>query len=228
MISVAMAAYKGEQYIAEQLRSILEQLGPDDEVVVSDDLPGGATASVVKKIQDADPRVRYLEGPGKGVICNFSHCIGATRGDVIFLADQDDVWLPGKAASVTAALSDGALLCLHDAKVTDAQLRVTQDSFFRVHGSKPGYWRNVLKNSYMGCCMAFRAELKPYILPIPENVPMHDQYIGLTAEQHGDVVFLDEPLILYRRHGDNVTGRPTGVLQKLKWRADIVRLTRSR
>jgi len=80
MISVALAAYKGERYIAEQLDSILSQLGPADEVVVSDDLPGGETEQIVRGIAKTDPRVRYVEGPGQGVIRNFNFAIGETRG----------------------------------------------------------------------------------------------------------------------------------------------------
>jgi len=225
MISVALAAYKGERYIAEQLDSILSQLGPADEVVVSDDLPGGETEQIVRGIAKTDPRVRYVEGPGQGVIRNFNFAIGETRGDRIFLADQDDVWLPDKVKRCMAAMDNGALLVLHDAKVVDAELAVKEPSFFQLHGTRTGYLANVVRNSYMGCCMAFRSELKQYILPIPDRVPMHDQYIGLLAEKHGTVELIQEPLLLYRQHGDNVTGHPTSTRDKLRWRADILRLT---
>ena len=53
--------------------------------------------------------------------------------------------------------------------------------------------------------MAFRRKIVPRILPIPENVWIHDQWIGLLSEQLGKVVFLEKPLLLYRRHGGNVT-----------------------
>lgn len=224
MISVAMAAYKGEAYIEAQLRSILEQLGPEDEVVVSDDCPGSTMSDLVLSLAAQDPRIRYTEGPSKGVIQNFNHAISKTKGDYIFLSDQDDVWLPGKVDACLQALRS-ATLVLHDATVTDGNLNVTEKSFFAARGSAPGYFRNIMKNSYMGCCMAFRKELKDVILPIPEQVPMHDQYIGLMAERVGTVTFLQKPLIYYRVHGGNVTGGKTSLQDKLKWRADILRLT---
>ncbi|HPZ00219.1 MAG TPA: glycosyltransferase family 2 protein [Clostridiales bacterium] len=224
-ISVALAAYQGQRFIAEQLDSILPQLGPHDEVIVSDDLPGGPTEEMVRAYAKRDARVKYFAGPGKGVIRNFDAAIRRCSGDVIFLSDQDDVWLPHKVQRVMAALEGGADLVLHDATVTDGALQVTQPSFFAAHGSRPGYFHNVLKNSYMGCCMAFKKELLPYLLPIPQNVPMHDQYIGLQAERYGTVCFLKEPLILYRVHGGNVTGRATALSEKICWRLQILKAT---
>ncbi len=219
-ISVAMAAFRGENFIEEQLRSILAQLREGDEIIVSDDEPGGETEAIVRRMAEADSRIQYVKGPGQGVIRNFSHAISLTSGDIIFLADQDDVWLPGKVDTCVAALNTCDLV-LHDAQVVDANLVETEPSFFGVHGSKPGFWQNLVRNSYMGCCMAFKASLKADILPIPSYVPMHDQWIGLVAEQKGSVCFLPKQLIQYRVHGGNVTGRATSLTEKIGWRVDI-------
>ena len=127
-ISVALAAYKGEQYIAEQLNSILPQLGDDDEIIVSDDYPSGKTREAVAGIRDK--RIRYIEGEGKGVVRNFENALKACSGDVIFLCDQDDVWLPDKVKRVMAAFDEGADLVLHNAYVTDGNLNITEHSFF--------------------------------------------------------------------------------------------------
>lgn len=220
-ISVALAAYNGETYITEQLDSILCQLGPDDEVVVSDDNPAGGTKKAVLGVDDS--RIRYIEGPGKGVIRNFENAIRQTTGDVIFLSDQDDVWLPGKVDACAAAIRDGALLVMHDAKVTDEKLSVIHESFFEEHGSRTGFWKNIVKNSYMGCCMAFDKSLKDAVLPFPDNLPMHDQWIGLKAEKLGKVKLLYTPYLLYRRNGASLTGRPTSAIQKIKWRISIIK-----
>lgn len=222
-VSVALAAYNGEKYIEEQLRSILDQLRGDDEVVVSDDNPSGKTKAVIDAIGDA--RIRYVEGPGKGVIKNFENAIKNTTGDIIFLSDQDDVWLPGKVAAVCEEFKKGAMVVLHDAKVTDENLNVLEESFFELNGSAPGFWKNIKKNSYMGCCMAFDATMKRFILPFPNNLPMHDQWIGLKGEQNGKVSFIYTPYLLYRRSSDSLTGKPTSLTQKLLWRISIMRDT---
>ena len=223
MISVALAAYKGEAYIEEQLLSILPQLSHGDEIIVSDDKPGGATEKIVRRIMADDPRVIYVEGRGHGVVANFVNAIRHCRGDKIFLCDQDDVWLPDKVKRVMEAFAGGATLVLHNAYVTDKDLNITDYSFFETRGSKRGFWRNLVKNSYMGCCMAFDRSLLKKIMPMPKYVPMHDQWIGLMGEVYGKVALIDAPLIYYRVHGGNVTGGETTTAQKLNWRRYLVR-----
>ena len=223
MISVALAAYQGEDYIEAQLRSILPQLSHDDEIIVSDDKPGGATEQIVRRVMADDPRVFYVEGKGQGVVANFVNAIRHCRGDRIFLCDQDDVWLPDKVRRVTDAFDNGATLVLHNAYVTDRDLNITDYSFFALRGSRPGFLRNVIKNSYMGCCMAFDRSLLKKIMPMPKHLPMHDQWIGLMGEVYGKVAFLDAPLIYYRRTGANVTGGETTTKQKLQWRRYLIR-----
>lgn len=223
MISVALAAYQGEDYIEAQLRSILPQLEQGDEIIVSDDKPGGATERIVRRVMADDPRVIYVEGKGQGVVANFVNAIRHCRGDKIFLSDQDDVWLPDKVRRVMDAFDAGATLVLHNAYVTDKDLNITDYSFFALRGSKPGFVRNIIKNSYMGCCMAFDRKLLKKIMPMPKHLPMHDQWIGLMGEMYGKVTFLDAPLIYYRRTGNNVTGGKTSAGQKLQWRRYLLK-----
>ena len=70
-ISVAMAVYHGEAYLDAQLSSILSQLEPEDEIIVSDDCPGGKTEEIVRRFAEQDQRVHYVQGPGRGLIANF-------------------------------------------------------------------------------------------------------------------------------------------------------------
>ncbi len=222
MISVALAAYKGEKYIEEQIRSILPQLSHDDEIIVSDDRPGGMTEKIVKKIAAEDSRVVWVEGKSKGVVSNFVNAIRYCKGDKIFLCDQDDVWLPDKVKRVMETFDEGYDLVLHNAYVTDGELNITEYSFFEKRGSKKGVIRNIFKNSYMGCCMAFDRKLLKKIMPMPRSIPMHDQWIGILGEIYGKVKFLDLPLIYYRVHGGNVTGGKTTFRQKMEWRRYLI------
>lgn len=222
MISVALAAYKGEKYIFEQIKSILPQLGKNDEIIVSDDRPGGITEKIVRKMMEKDKRIKYVEGKGKGVVENFVNAIRYCRGDKIFLCDQDDVWLPDKVKLVMREFDKGADLVLHNAYVTDRTLKITDYSFFELRGSRKGIMRNIIKNSYMGCCMAFDRKMLKRIMPMPKSVPMHDQWIGLICEIYGKVVFLDQPLIYHRMHGANVTGgKKNSFYRQAEWRRYI-------
>lgn len=222
MISVALAAYKGEKYIEAQIRSILPQLSYEDEIIVSDDRPGGMTEKIVRRLSREDSRVIWVEGKSKGVVANFVNAIRYCKGDKIFLCDQDDIWLPDKVRRVTEAFEEGYDLVLHNAYVTDGELNITDYSFFEKRGSKKGVVHNIFKNSYMGCCMAFDRKLLKKIMPIPKNIPMHDQWIGILGEIYGKVKFLDLPLIYYRVHGGNVTGGETSFSQKMAWRRYLI------
>jgi len=215
MVSVLLAAYCGEKFIAEQIASILPQLEEGDELLVSDDSPEGEAATRDIVLTFDDPRICYVQGPRQGVIKNVEFLLGQARGDTLVLCDQDDVWLPGK---LDLARGMDEVLLIHDAKLTDENLRVTEESLFRKRGAGPGFLRNLLKNGYTGCCMAFRRELLPHILPFPEGIPMHDQWIGLRAQQVADVAWVCEPYLLHRRHGAAQTGKSGTVRQKIIWR----------
>lgn len=222
-ISVALAAYKGEKYIAGQIDSILSQLGADDELIVSDDYPSGKTKAVVESFAAKDGRVKYLEGKGKGVVKNFENALNACSGDIIFLCDQDDVWLPDKVQTVMAEFENGAQLVMHDASITDADLNVTNPSCFSVHGANTSLCKNLLKNTFVGCCMAFTKDLLSETMPFPNGIAMHDWWIALVAlKKKRKTVLIQKPLILWRRHGENVTGNKTTAAQKISWRLNML------
>lgn len=226
-ISVALAAYNGEKYIREQMDSVLRNLSPQDEIVVSDDGSTDATLRIVKSYQGGEIPVRLLGGPGKGIKQNIGTALAACRGQYIFLADQDDVWTDDKVERVMAHLGkNGCRLVCHDAKVMNASLtKVKMPSFFAYRGSKPGFWNNLLKNRYMGCCMAFDAGLLSVVLPIPDEIEMHDQWIGLLNDWGGTKsTFLKEKLLYYRRHEANVSDFSHGtVWEMFRKRAVLLR-----
>jgi len=221
VISVCIPTCNGEQYLAEQLASILAS-SLVGEVVVSDDGSRDGTREVLRSF--ADPRIRLVEGPRAGLVRNYEHLLTQARGEQIFLADQDDVWLPGKVELMRDALRSVDLV-LSDCLVVDSTLQLLQPSFFATRASRPGLMSNLARNSYLGCCMAFNRRLLDYALPFPQHLPMHDWWLGLVAEAFGTVCFLPTPLVMYRRHGNNASstsGQSTASLaRQLVWRARI-------
>ena len=90
--SVCMATYNGEKYIAAQIISILAQIGPDDELIISDDGSTDKTVEIIKTFRD--PRIKlYQDHVFRDPIKNFQHALTKSSGRYIFLADQDDVWM---------------------------------------------------------------------------------------------------------------------------------------
>jgi GT2 family glycosyltransferase len=201
-----MATFNGEKHIQRQLLSILAQLGSDDEVIISDDNSTDSTLAIIAQLADA--RIRVTPNNGHpGPMGNFEQAISRATYEMILLADQDDVWLPDKVGKMRELLQSNDLV-LSDCQVVNEKGTVIHESFFRHRGSKTGFWHNLYKNSYVGCCMAFRREIMEYVLPFPPRVHMHDWWIGLLVEAKGRVCFFPEPLIQYVRHGNNVS--PTG------------------
>jgi glycosyltransferase involved in cell wall biosynthesis len=217
-----MAVYNGEKYLAEQMASILGQLGQEDELVISLDPSGDQSKQMIRQFADIDRRIVFVNGPGKGAIKNFENALAHTRGAYIFLSDQDDVWAQDKLLCCLNALQNDAVIAvIHDGFLTDEALHVQKESIFGgvFH---TGAFSNIVRNRYIGCLMAFKRELLGEVLPFPSNLPMHDQWIGILANRHGTVEFVSKPLIYYRRHGSTATGREkAGLLKKLKWRLCI-------
>lgn len=218
MISVVLSACNGARYIRDQLESLLFQLEPEDEVIVSLDPSQDETENIVRAIGDS--RIRLLKGPGRGVSANVENGLKAARGELIFLADQDDIWKPDKVQACRQAMKDHDLL-MHDCAYADEKLAVFVPSRFAKQTIKTGRLANVIKNRWMGCCLVLNQELKARVLPFPENIPMYDQWLGLQAQKPG---LLDQVLLVYRRHEDNATSlKPAGITQQLKWRFQLVK-----
>ncbi|MCM1257806.1 MAG: glycosyltransferase family 2 protein [Roseburia sp.] len=216
-ISVALASYNGENYIREQMDSILANLSGEDEIVVSDDGSKDCTLEILKEYEEGRVPVKVLKGPGKGIKKNIENAMRNCQGEYIFLADQDDVWREDKVEFVMPFLEKGCTLVNHDARVMDGELKnEIMPSFFTYRNSGSGFLRNFVKNRYMGCCMAFHRKLLPLVLPIPDEIEMHDQWIGLINDiTGGESVFLRQPLLLYRRHEKNVSDFNHGTVPEM-------------
>ncbi|MDP9764003.1 glycosyltransferase [Deinococcus enclensis] len=204
-----MATYNGERHIAEQIMSIMQQLDSDDEIVVIDDQSSDETLKILKSFNDSRIKIS-VNVENLGVVKTFERSIQKSLGEIVILADQDDVWLPGRVDFIKNILSSSEE-CL---MVTDAYIfndkNIELETFFEYRRSKPGFFANLIKNSFIGCCIAFKSSLKSEILPFPIGIPMHDQWIGLIAELNGGTIFSARRYTAYRRHSENVTSMTHG------------------
>lgn len=206
MISVCMATYNGEKYIADQIMSIENQISNSDELIISDDGSTDNTVNIIHRMANIYNNIKYIQGPQKGVVSNFESALKEASGDIIYLSDQDDIWLDNKVKIVNNILENNNYLAVnHDAIIVDENCNIIGDSFYRFRGRRKGVISNIIKTSYLGCCMAFKRDLLDDILPFPKKIQWHDWWIGLIAEKTGEICFLDDKLILYRRHGNNTS-----------------------
>lgn len=202
-ISVCIATYNGSNYIREQINSILYQLSPDDEIIISDDNSSDRTIDIIKEIND--DRITLISNQyTHSATYNFENALKNATGDYIFLSDQDDVWMPEKLATMISYLKNYDLV-ISDCIVVDSDVKVINDSYFALVNSHKGFFKNIVKNSYLGCCMAFNRHVLQKSLPFPRNLVAHDIWIGLISEIYGNVTFIDTKLIHYRRHGTNLS-----------------------
>ena len=213
--SVAMAVYNGEKYIKQQLDSIIVQLGDKDELVISYNDSTDDTWNIITQYAQNDNRIKIYRCDKKDVKENFNNAIIHCGGEYIFLSDQDDVWLPGKVNAVIDCFQkNNCDVVLHDCIITDADLKDYGRRLFNERHSSNSLIRNIIKNSYHGCCMAFHSRMIDKIIPIPSHIPLHDSWIGYIGNIYGQVVLLYTPLILYRRHTDNCSSDKRQKLQK--------------
>ena len=224
-VSVCMATYNGENFIGQQLESILVQLDSTDEIIISDDSSSDRTVEIIKSYNDT--RVIILENNKfKSPIFNLENALKHATGTVIFLSDQDDIWLPGKVKVMREHLRHYDLV-VSDASLIDASGRIVEDSYFKLRGSGPGFIKNIYRNSYLGCCMAFNRMILEKSLPFPAKIPMHDMWLGLIAEISGRTFFCEEKLLYYRRHSSNASPTAIGkscykALDMIKFRYNLL------
>jgi glycosyltransferase involved in cell wall biosynthesis len=224
-ISIALAVYNGERFIREQLDSFVRQTRLPHELVVSDNASNDRSVEIVREFATRAPfPVRlYLNPENVGVGKNFEQAISECSGDVIFLADCDDVWYPEKLFLMEDVLDRfpraGIVAC--DADLVDESLRSMGITLWKARGFalRRRIQKRLAEGKVLnhwafvnGNCMAFRAKLKPLVLPIPDGGSFvqygHDSFItwSITYSGAGGVVFVPRPLMAYRQHANQMCG----------------------
>ena len=225
-ISVAMCTYNGEKYIAHQLQSILNQTVPVDEIIVCDDNSSDRTTSVIQEIQassNVDIKL-IVNQPNIGISANFTKAIGLCTGDIIFLSDQDDIWLPEKVATTMVwfeshpecevVFSNGYFMDGNEASFTHrtmfeaAAFTPKAQKAFEMGFQLEAFLKN---NRATGAAMAFRRRFVPCFTieqtaTIRNRKPLHDEMIALAAACKNQLGFITQPLIRYRVHTEQEAG----------------------
>lgn len=220
-IGIVLATYNGEKYLAQMLDSLVVQTRQADFIVAIDDGSKDSTLEILNSFKDRLPlQITSLE-KNSGHRAAFSKALELAQpqlddNDLIALADQDDVWLPQKLEilekSIEAEQGEKPVLVFGDAQVINAAGKTIAESWRSISNiptELTAEARIAGTNNVTGCLSLFRASLLQYVLPIPPAVGVHDAWIGLLAAQHGKVIALKEPIILYRLHDENSVGLGT-------------------
>lgn len=215
-VSIAMCTYNGERFLREQLESIAAQTRLPDEVVICDDGSTDGTMEILRQWAGEVPfEVRVIQNEKNlGYAKNFEKAMALCTKDIVFLSDQDDVWLPKKIQEMLQVFEEkpkvGLVYCYAgtmDEKGNDVGFpwndfcrAYLKDSVFRM--------LSVRSNDvcHSGCCGAFRSKLLFEIFPIKDNY-IHDLYIYLMGQAYMERYTLTHPLLYHRLHENNATSR---------------------
>lgn len=226
MISVCMATHNGEKYIKDQLDSILSQLAPEDEVIISDDGSTDLTLKIIECINDPRIKLYSFIQPSKTshshiyVSRNFENALKKSKGDFIFLSDQDDMWKPNKVKVCLKALENYDLV-VHNMELIDDQGGSLRQNLYAGNIKKQNLW--MLGGTYYGCTLAFKAKWLKRILPFPKNLVSHDFWISYIVEKLGTTYYEIEPLMQYRYRDDSVSHSvENSFIFKIKYRLVII------
>ncbi|WP_271299574.1 glycosyltransferase family 2 protein [Sphingomonas sp. CV7422] len=217
-VSVAMATFNGERFLAEQLRSLAQQDHLPAELVICDDQSTDRTAAIIADFARTAPfpvrfhrnetRLRFSD--------NFMKAIALCESDHIAFCDQDDVWLPGKIArSLAAMTATGALMCSHRVELIDeagarigTSTNLSRRALLEGAGFEPwGVFLGFTCTIDRRLLHLIDPAMRPHDLIEYERPMSHDRWFYLVAGLFGSLCYIDEPLALYRQHGANVFGR---------------------
>jgi glycosyltransferase involved in cell wall biosynthesis len=209
-ISIAMTTFNGGSYLNEQLNSFLGQDTLPDELVIFDDGSTDETIQIISEFSKSSPFLVKLEINefNVGVTSNFEKALNACSGDIIFISDQDDVWMPGKISKIIKLFemdfSKKILIVANDAFITSDDITDVQGSLLKNVIQATG----TQKDFVHGCCTAVRKEFLKIALPVPVHSNWkigYDEWLHMAGNWLGARVIEKQPLQYYRRHNANVS-----------------------
>lgn len=224
-IGVVVATYNGERFIETQLLSIINQTKHPNEIIVSDGCSADNTIQIAKKIlSEHDIPYRILTSDKRlSVSQNFQKGLSACETDYIFFSDQDDMWLENKIERTLLSIEEDCSLIFTNAYIADENLNYNGSTLWQQIGYRTdartkkyskgdlSFYKLLIKHNVVtGMCMCISSTIKPFAIPFPDGV-IHDYWIAFVGISTGSVISINEPLTLYRQHGNNVVGTTTNL-----------------
>lgn len=223
-VSVIMPTYNGARFLVETVESLEKQTHPISELVISDDSSNDETLELALNFaKSASFKVNVVEHIPSGVTANYLNALQYTTGDIVCVADQDDVWLPNKAELVVQAFQqEGVSLVCHDCLLVDVKLKSLGRTLRGDVGKSVELSR--LINSYddsnnllrflkgglplLAHSLAFKKELKQLLLSKPAAISSwwFEEWLSCIALTQGRLHFVAEQLVQYRQHDSQTSG----------------------
>lgn len=212
VISVALATYNGAAFLREQLDSIYAPCAVTFEVVAADDGSTDGTREILRDYARKRGLRDVTDGRRRGLVKNFEHVLRHSRGELVALSDQDDIWVPGRLDRLRQELGTyQAVYSLIDRVMSPAGTIGPWDEprgireFARRHGTGAPTERLIASNWVISHTLLLRRSVVEAALPIPDGQPYHDAWLALAASTLGGVRYLEPSGTLYRQHAASHT-----------------------
>lgn len=220
-IDILLATYNGEQYIHEQIQSIIMQKYTNWTLLISDDCSSDDTLNILREYEKMDSRIHIVShGIRYGSAqANFMNLLSATTAQYISFCDQDDVWDSDKLSKTIRAIKQHEALSMQpvlvytDLCVVDQHMRTLSKSYYtymNINPHRTAISQLLVQNVVTGCTMMINGLLRDLAIKSTlidqSRIVMHDWWLALLASVYGELVYIDSPTVFYRQHGDNSVG----------------------
>lgn len=216
---VLLPTYNGEEYIEEQINSILMQKGVVVRLYISDDMSTDKTLDIIKKYNDERIKILPTVARMGSASQNFFRLIkdvDFSEGTYISFSDQDDIWYENKLQRAIEkieekevdAYSSSVIAFWDNDKTQLIDKSFPQKEFDFLFASPGPGCTQVFKKSFMNI---FKKKL---LLneKLSQKIELHDWVIYAYARSQGHKWFIDSYVSLsYRQHGNNEFGANSGL-----------------
>ena len=224
---VLLSSYNGQEYISQQLDSLIRQTLLPDQILVRDDGSSDETVKILKEYSEKYPFIQYYEGKNKGPAKSFydliCHC---EKADYYALCDQDDVWFEDKLETAVKMLEkeDVSLPLLYCSKytLTDKDLNPLDSNVSKLYGFTD-FAHSLLYHTAPGCTFVFNhaARMKVMEYDMEKRYCLiHDSIIHKVVAMFGKVILDKDPHMYYRQHGNNEIGMDANKFRVFMGRVD--------
>ncbi len=221
-VLILMSTYNGEEYVREQLDSVLEQSYPDVDILVRDDGSTDDTFVILKEYEEMHPNIRAYQGENIGVNRSFFELLQKSDAKAAYIGfcDQDDYWLPEKIERAVEKLKRydaPALYCGAKTLVDENLERLSEQQNPHVN---PGFGNAVIESVCSGCTLLMNRALADIIKErLPEDVIHHDWWCYMAACYLGELYYDENSYICYRQHSGNEVGASGSALAMIRAKA---------
>lgn len=218
-IDILLPVYNGENYLREQIESILLQSYKDLRLLIRDDNSTDSSVDIINEYSNKDARVFVIKDNfgNLGLVKNIENLLENSTSEYIMFADQDDVWFSNKIEKMYEIIKsknkDIPILLHSNCYVTDENLNIKKE-FLKNSVEEYTIRDMFFKFFVQGSSTMINKRLKEIALPFINNIYVHDRYLHILCEIYGERYFLNEPLMYYRQHSKNLIGSNT-IIKKI-------------